>query len=55
MSSYELSQDLPLAESSVRDHLLFGNHEPSFDDFTNRNQRKLVNQARQAGIKKNNI
>ena len=25
---------MPSAESSVRDHLLFCNHDPSFDDFT---------------------
>ena len=24
----------PLVESSIRDHLLFCNHDPSFDDFT---------------------
>ena len=45
----------PSAKSSIRDHLLFCNHEPSFDDFTilaqgaNKvlllNLKKLINQA----------
>ena len=50
----------PSAESSICDHLLFCNHDPSFDDFTIltqeinvsiRYQRKLINQAWKNNIK----
>ena len=34
ISPLTLTKVKPLAESSIRDSLLFYNHEPSFDDFT---------------------